>query len=262
VRVHAPEGCPAVREGPGALSRTRECGEFRRELGVYVVGAIGGAERRTVDDHLASCPDCREELAGLAGLPGLLARVPASEMESLVRQDGNGADELLPDASLGSLLSRAAEYRRHHMWPQLAAAAAVGLIVGGGAVAAGRAMMTAPRQQATAAVQAGSTVRGTNPQTNASAIVRYVAEPWGIELYIHVSGIPAGTNCAFKVVDADGDASVAGSWIVVGGHQDAWYSASSSEPASSVRGFAVTAGATTLVRVSVPAVPNLTGGLR
>jgi hypothetical protein len=70
----APEGCLAVPEGPRTLSRTRECGEFRRDLGVYVVGAIGGAERRTVDDHLASCADCREELAGLAGLPGLLAK--------------------------------------------------------------------------------------------------------------------------------------------------------------------------------------------
>jgi hypothetical protein len=184
-------------------------------------------------------------------------------MESLVRQGGNGADELLPDVSLGSLLRRAAQYRRHHMWPQLAAAAAVGLIVGGGAaVAAGRAMMTPPGQRATAALQAGSIARGTNPQTDASAIVRYVAEPWGIELYIQVSGIPTGTNCAFEVVDAAGQASVAASWIVVGGHQDDWYSASSSEPASGVRGFAVTAGATTLVRVSVPESPTLTGGPR
>ncbi len=245
------------------MSQTRECGGLRRELGVYVVGAIAGAERRTIDDHLASCPDCRRELAELAGLPGLLARVPVLEAEDLIPSAGTGsADELRIDASLGSLLRRAADYRRHRRWPRLAAAAAAGLLAGGGAVAAGRAMMTAPGQHPAATVQAVSTARGTNPQTRASAIVRYVAEPWGVELYIRVSGIPAGTKCAFQVVGTDGQASAAGSWIVVSGHQNTWYSASASVRASGIGGFAVTAGATTLVRVNVPAAPTITGDLR
>jgi Putative zinc-finger len=259
----APQDCLAVREGPLTLSQTRECGGLRRELGVYVVGAIAGAERRAIDDHLASCPDCRRELAELAGLPGLLARVPVIEAEGLVGPEGNGsADELRIDASLGSLLRRAADYRRHGRWPWLAAAAAAGLLAGAGAVAAGRAMMTAPAQHPAAIAQAVSTARGTNPQTKASAIVRYVAEPWGVELYIQVSGVPVGTKCTFQVDGTNGQASAAGSWVVVSGQENTWYSASSSVWASGIRGFAVTAGATTLVRVNIPEAPTITGDLR
>jgi predicted anti-sigma-YlaC factor YlaD len=46
----------------------------RALLGVYVTGAIAPADRPVVLRHLASCERCRDELAGLAGLPGLLRR--------------------------------------------------------------------------------------------------------------------------------------------------------------------------------------------
>ena len=51
------------------------CREIRQALGVYVLGAIDPAERAQVDEHLATCPDCREELASLAGLPAMLRKV-------------------------------------------------------------------------------------------------------------------------------------------------------------------------------------------
>ena len=60
-----------------------ECREMRQLLGVYVVGAIDPAERTMVDEHLGHCADCRDELAGLAGLPAMLSRVPAADVERL-----------------------------------------------------------------------------------------------------------------------------------------------------------------------------------
>ena len=60
------------------------CRDIRQALGIYVVGAIDPAERTIVDVHLGTCPDCREELAGLAGLPALLGRVPARDAERLI----------------------------------------------------------------------------------------------------------------------------------------------------------------------------------
>ena len=60
-----------------------DCPETRLSLGVYVLGAIDPAERALVDAHLATCRDCRDELAGLAGLPALLARVSAEEAFAL-----------------------------------------------------------------------------------------------------------------------------------------------------------------------------------
>ena len=60
------------------MSGPSPCAQIRPELGVYVLGAIAPADRARVSRHLASCPGCREELAGLAGLPALLRAVPAA----------------------------------------------------------------------------------------------------------------------------------------------------------------------------------------
>jgi anti-sigma factor RsiW len=57
---------------------------------VYVLGAIAPADRARVSRHLASCPGCREEVAGLAGLPALLRAVPAVTVAQL---SGQGPDK-------------------------------------------------------------------------------------------------------------------------------------------------------------------------
>ncbi len=58
------------------MTGSADCRDIRHALGVYVLGAIDPAERATVDAHLSTCPECREELAGLAGLPGPAAPDP------------------------------------------------------------------------------------------------------------------------------------------------------------------------------------------
>jgi anti-sigma factor RsiW len=55
-------------------SSAGECAQVRQELGVYVVGAIEPANRARLKRHLTACARCRDELAGLAGLPGMLRR--------------------------------------------------------------------------------------------------------------------------------------------------------------------------------------------
>jgi anti-sigma factor RsiW len=129
------------------MTGTGACGEIRLELGVYVLGAIGAADRTAVDAHLVCCADCRDELAELAGLPGLLSRVTANDADSLVLyRDGGGCSrhELSADLGLRSLLGSAARLRRHRMWPRMAAAAGAGLIAGAGAVAASERYKTVP----------------------------------------------------------------------------------------------------------------------
>ena len=47
--------------------------------GAYVLGALSPTERAEYERHLASCQSCRESVAALAVLPGLLSRLdPAS----------------------------------------------------------------------------------------------------------------------------------------------------------------------------------------
>ena len=72
------------------MTPTWDCTEARLSLGVYVLGAIDPAERTLVDAHLLTCRDCRDELAGLAGLPALLARVNPDEISRICADDTVG----------------------------------------------------------------------------------------------------------------------------------------------------------------------------
>jgi len=38
----------------------------------YVLGSLSATERREFETHLASCPDCRQAVAELRGMPALL----------------------------------------------------------------------------------------------------------------------------------------------------------------------------------------------
>ncbi len=47
---------------------------YRISVASYVLGALPPDERREIDAHLRTCLECKAELVGLAGLPGLLSR--------------------------------------------------------------------------------------------------------------------------------------------------------------------------------------------
>ena len=87
------------------------CAGIRSQLGVYLTGAIAPADRATVVRHLTACEDCRAELAGLAGLPGLLRRPAAARAVALATEDEDPApgDGLEPG---GARLGRRLAHRR------------------------------------------------------------------------------------------------------------------------------------------------------
>jgi Putative zinc-finger len=109
-----------------------DCAEIRHELGVYIVGAASSADRARVARHLASCRSCREEVAGLAPLPGLLRTLPAEEAEQLVADVAADCDPgsltVLQDRLIGQLARR----RRRTRWLTAAVAAALAVAAGTG----------------------------------------------------------------------------------------------------------------------------------
>jgi hypothetical protein len=227
------------------------CGEIRQALGVYLLGAIGPADRSAVSSHLAGCADCREVLARLAGLPGLLGNVPTADAIRLATEEADrpGGDEDPPGGTLRSLLAQAARLRRHNLWRRLAVTAAAVLIAAGGAVAGSR-VLYPPAERPVAAVRPwATTAHASNPRTGAGATVKYAPQPWGLALNVQVSGIPAGTTCELQVISSQGRDSAAGGWTIAGGHPGAWYPASAPFPVADVRGFAITTGGRTLVSV-------------
>jgi hypothetical protein len=218
---------------------------------VYVVGAIDPADRALVDSHLAWCTSCWEELAGLAALPGRLGSVPPSDVTLLVLDERGGAGrEDPPEAGLRSLLEGAAALRRRLRWRRVAAAAAAAVIVSGGAVAVSGVVHPAAGGPAASALPRAATAYGRDLRTGAAATVRYLPQPWGLQMQVQVSRISPGTRCELLVIGPGGRA-VAGGWTVTAGHADAWYPASAPVGVSGIRGFVV-ATATGQTLVSVP----------
>jgi anti-sigma factor RsiW len=226
-----------------------ECNEVRVALGVYVLGAIDPAERSVVDAHLSQCLDCREELAGLAGLPALLGRVPYAEAERLAL-DGEELEEA-PAELLDALLAQVSERRRARRWRGIAVAAAAAIIaVGGGGLAGGILMSHHAPSQPTA--QDNSyLVRGSNRATHVSAAVYYSAAASGTRMQVQVTGIPNGTHCQFWVTTANGQHLWAGGWTVSGSHDGNWYDASTTAAMGQLRGFDISgAHGKILVRIA------------
>ena len=48
----------------------------------YVLGSLSPTDRLEFERHLPDCDRCRRSVAELAGLPGLLGRVPREQVES------------------------------------------------------------------------------------------------------------------------------------------------------------------------------------
>jgi hypothetical protein len=237
--------------GPGSVTTPWDCAEIRAALGVYVVGAIDPAGRATVESHLAWCTGCREELAGLAALPGRLGSVPDADVTTLVLGvPGAAGRDDPPEAALRSLLERAAALRRRLRWRRVAAAVAMAVIASGGAVAVSEVVDPPALRPAASALPWVAAAHGRDPRTGAAATVRYLAQPWGIQMLVQVSRLSPGTRCELLVVGPGGRV-VAGGWTVAAGHVDAWYPASAPLGVPGVRGFVV-ATATGKALVSVP----------
>lgn len=174
------------------------CGEIRRALGVYLLGAIDPAGRADVDSHLTECAACREELAGLAALPGRLGSVPAADVTwmaldeaAVAGQDCTG----LPEVRLRPLLERAAALRRHLMWRRVVVAASAAVVIAGGsAVAVSRALGPPAPWPAAPALPWTAAVHGGDWRTGAAATVRHLPQPWGCNCRSRSAGSPQGRS--------------------------------------------------------------------
>jgi anti-sigma factor RsiW len=239
------------------MNGSADCRDIRHALGVYVLGAIDPAERSVVDAHLSTCPECREELAGLAGLPALLRRIPVGEAQQLADDD---VDELpgagLPGAEvpseemLNSLLARTTRARQARRWRGLAAAAAVVLVAGVAGAAGWSATHHGDEDAGSSAVAAHFTsATATNPATHVAATVRYAAQDWGTVLDTTVKNVPTGARCQLVVTDSSGHRMVVGGWTTTYDEAGVWYPGSAPVALDSVRSFEITSQGKVLVTV-------------
>jgi hypothetical protein len=170
--------------------------EFATWDGAYLLGSLSPADRRAFEAHLATCDACAASVNELAGLPGLLARVPAEQALALVSvpEAASGPDEATdgtasarlgtaPDA-LPKLLHAARRHRLRVRWWT------AGSVLVAAAVLAFAAALLIPGVLAPGTNQAGGThVTLSQVQPNPlTADVRLVSEPWGTRIE---------TNCTY-----------------------------------------------------------------
>src|SRR4051794_8435264 len=179
---------------------TLECTDATISLGAYVVGALDHTERAELEAHLAGCPMCRDELAELAPLPGLLSRLSVDE----VLAGPPTLDTREPDGTMLDrlLVAAARERRRASRTRWLAAAAAVVVLVGAstGAVVATRDSGTHWQQTAVAA--AGPV----------HLTVKLVDQANGTKLDMRMWGVARDERCSLVAVSRDGRTEDAGWW--------------------------------------------------
>lgn len=177
--------------------------ELRRSLASYVFGALAPEERREVDEHLAGCPDCRDELASYAGVPGLLSRLELSEAV--------GATLLPPPSLLPSVLAaveseRTNRTRQVTRWRFAAAgtaAAAAVLVAVFTLTQDSPAPAPPPVAQRTLVAAAGVASSGS---------VSVTPKPWGTEMHLNLADLPAAEGYAAYTIDADGMRTLASTW--------------------------------------------------
>jgi anti-sigma factor RsiW len=255
-----------------------DCGEARISLGVYVLGSIDPAERSLVDAHLSTCQDCRDELAGLAGLPALLARVsieevlamsedapaenvPASEEPGAAqagvkapaeRSGYSGTEQLIPGAEpprelLGAVLDLTAARRRRRAWRTAGLSAAAAVVIAAGAfggtrLAAGNGSGNVPPAQAGS--NYGTPLSGWTTAHGETGgmygTVEYRQMGWGTQLQAKVVGVPVGTPCELIAIGDDGTRTVAGGWTTDNLEGTIFYPASAQVSPQQVKEYQIT----------------------
>ncbi|QIG42808.1 anti-sigma factor [Nocardioides anomalus] len=126
------------------------CG-FEHDDGAYVLGALSSEDRTAFERHLSSCESCSRSVRELAGLPGLLARVPVEIL------DPEELPEPVPDTLLPGLVRRVRRTQRRRTWLTtglVAAAAVVAIGAAGVATLGGDDDGGSPRASVTASAAA------------------------------------------------------------------------------------------------------------
>lgn len=191
------------------------------ELGAYLFGALDEREVHAVDDHLATCAECRTQLDTLTELHDALGTVPP---EALLEGPPDDGDLLLQRTLRRVREEKSASRFTNRAITSAAAVVALAVVLGGGVVL-GRGTgsspeaidgttptVTAPTSSEPAIVPGTKVISGTTDGMRITATITPAAG-W-VKVNASVTGIPAGQKCRLIVVSKSGDEEVAGSWLV------------------------------------------------
>jgi anti-sigma-K factor RskA len=113
--------------------------DHEQDDGSYILGALSPGERAAYERHLATCSFCREAVADIAVLPGLLGRLDLTDLERLLQPDPHPAspsNNRTPELVTAAQRSRRRERKkmRVRVLGTAAATAFLALMIGVGLV--------------------------------------------------------------------------------------------------------------------------------
>jgi len=190
--------------------------DFEHDDGPYVLGALSVEDRAAFERHLPTCTDCARSVRELAGLPGLLARLPVEIV------DPDEPPPAVPETLLPALVRRVRRTQRRRTW------VTTGLVAAAAAVAVGAVGVATLGDDGDSSIA----VRPAGPTTAASELMQPIgAEPisgwvsltqvgWGTRLDLtcsyaeegggyHDDGAPTYT---MYVTTTDGETERVASW--------------------------------------------------
>ena len=200
------------------------CGH-EHEDGAYVLGALSSEERTAFEQHLPGCATCSASVRDLAGLPGLLARMPAG-----VLQSSEPATIPVPDTLLPGLVRRVRRAQRRRTWTLAGIAAGVAAAVVA-VVVLGVGLVAGPQQGSPAAVGTPAAAGTTAPPQPLEPVgaepvsgwISLTSVGWGTRLdltcsYARAAGAYAeGSTYAMYVTRRDGSTERVASWRALPG---------------------------------------------
>jgi anti-sigma factor RsiW len=188
----------------------------------YVLGSLSAADRREFETHMANCPQCREAVAELSGVPALLSQldreVVAAINESEAAAGTPMATPKMPPELLPSLLAAVRFRRRRSRVTTWAASAAAAAVLGIGVLVGVENQSSTAPQQVTASAEPMAQV-GTNLL---ASTVSVSSQHWGTFINLKcVCLAPLNAHhdtLAMVVVGRDGTQTRLATWVAEPGH--------------------------------------------
>lgn len=179
--------------------------ELHELLGAYLLGGLDDADKARFEEHVRQCSLCRDELADLEALPGLLDAVPVPDAVALAvpaaRPPRSGEPALtVPQPVFDELAARRRTSRRR-LTALIGAVAAACLALG---FAAAPLLDPANKPDASYSVQADTGIQVT---------VGMIKKTWGTELAVDGKSLPSKGTLSLWVKDRAGAEDRACAWM-------------------------------------------------
>jgi anti-sigma factor RsiW len=184
----------------------------------YVLGSLSAAHRREFELHMANCPDCRQAVAELSGVPALLSQLDREDVAAMESGPPPAATPEMSPELLPTLLATVRFRRRRTRLTTWVASAAAAVVLGIGVLVGVQTHSSTAPQQLTASAQPMAQV-GTHLL---DSTVSLTSQHWGTFINLKcVCLAPLNAHhdtLAMVVVGRDGSQTRLATWVAEPGH--------------------------------------------